>query len=140
MTRQGWRWQYRFRGWTRNPQFLSSGSDSEVVRLDNFSVVVRRTLDSVREQLLDFAVERGVEVQRDVPINEAWPQPFDNSQRMWSYDRMVTIGKPLVTAPWRSLGFYALTGKSTIPEEPKDSMSMRPPVTSHHCVGVGVVV
>ena len=33
---------------------------------------------------------------------------------MWSYDRTVTIEKPLVTAPWRSFGFYALTGKSTI--------------------------
>ena len=27
------------------------------------------------------------------------PQPFDNSQRMWSYDRTVTIEKPLITAP-----------------------------------------
>jgi hypothetical protein len=33
---------------------------------------------------------------------------------MWSYDRTVTIEKPLVTAPWRSFGFYALTGKSAI--------------------------
>jgi transposase len=33
---------------------------------------------------------------------------------MWSYDRTVTIEKPLVTAPWRSFGFYALTGTSTI--------------------------
>ncbi len=33
---------------------------------------------------------------------------------MWSYDRTVIIEKPLVTAPWRSFGFYALTGKSTI--------------------------
>ena len=47
-------------------------------------------------------------------FDEAWPQPFDNSQRMWSYDRTVTIEKPLVTAPWRSFGFYALTGTSTI--------------------------
>jgi hypothetical protein len=47
-------------------------------------------------------------------FDESWPQPFDNSQRMWSYDRTVTIEKPLVTAPWRSFGFYALTGKSAI--------------------------
>ena len=33
---------------------------------------------------------------------------------MWSYDQTVTIEKPLVTAPWRSFGFYALTEKSTI--------------------------
>jgi transposase len=33
---------------------------------------------------------------------------------MWSYNRTVTIEKPLVTAPWCSFGFYALTGKSTI--------------------------
>lgn len=45
---------------------------------------------------------------------EAWPQPFENSQRMWSFDRTVTIEKPLVTVPWRSIGFYALTGQSVI--------------------------
>lgn len=33
---------------------------------------------------------------------------------MWSFDRTVTIDKPLVTVPWRSLGFYALTGQSVI--------------------------
>jgi transposase len=33
---------------------------------------------------------------------------------MWSYDRTVTIEKPLVTTPWRSFGFYALTGKSML--------------------------
>ena len=33
---------------------------------------------------------------------------------MWSFDRTVTIEKPLVTFPWRSIGFYALTGESVI--------------------------
>ncbi|WP_235019626.1 transposase [Natrialba sp. INN-245] len=33
---------------------------------------------------------------------------------MWSFDRTVTIEKPLVTFPWRSVGFYALTGQSVI--------------------------
>ena len=33
---------------------------------------------------------------------------------MWSFDRTVTIEKPLVTFPWRSIGFYALTGQSLI--------------------------
>ncbi|NKE38126.1 IS630 family transposase, partial [Natronococcus sp. JC468] len=47
-------------------------------------------------------------------FDEAWPQPFDNSQRMWSFDRTVTIEKPLVTFPRRSIGFYALTGQSVI--------------------------
>ena len=47
-------------------------------------------------------------------FDEAWPQPFENSQRMWSFDRTVTIEKPLVTFPWRSIGFYALTGTSVI--------------------------
>lgn len=47
-------------------------------------------------------------------FDEAWPQPFENSQRMWSFDRTVTIEKPLVTFPWRSIGFYALTGQSVI--------------------------
>ena len=47
-------------------------------------------------------------------FDEAWPQPFENSQRMWSFDRTVTITKPLVTFPWRSIGFYALTGRSVL--------------------------
>lgn len=47
-------------------------------------------------------------------FDEAWPQPFENSQRMWSFDRTVTLEKPLVTFPWRSIGFYALTGQSLI--------------------------
>jgi transposase len=33
---------------------------------------------------------------------------------MWSFDRTVTIEKPLVAVPWRSIGFYALTGQSVI--------------------------
>ncbi len=33
---------------------------------------------------------------------------------MWSFDRTVTIEKPLVTVSWRSIGFYALTGQSVI--------------------------
>ncbi len=47
-------------------------------------------------------------------FGEAWPQPFENSQRMWSYDRTAQIEKPLVAVPWRSIGFYALTGQSVI--------------------------
>lgn len=43
-------------------------------------------------------------------FREAWPQPFENSQRLWSFDRTVTIEKPVITSPWRSIGFYALTG------------------------------
>ncbi len=33
---------------------------------------------------------------------------------MWSYDRTVQIKKPLVAVPWRSIGFYALTGNGVI--------------------------
>jgi transposase len=44
----------------------------------------------------------------------SWPQPFENSQRMWSYDRTVKIDKPLVTVPWKTLGFYAILGQSTL--------------------------
>jgi len=44
----------------------------------------------------------------------SWPQPFENSQRMWSYDRTVEIEKPMITAPWKALGFYAILGKSTV--------------------------
>ena len=47
-------------------------------------------------------------------MDASWTQPFENSQRVWSYDRTVTIEKPLLTVPWKSIGFYALTGESTI--------------------------
>jgi len=33
---------------------------------------------------------------------------------MWSFDRTVRIEKPLVTFPWRSIGFYPLTGQIAI--------------------------
>ena len=33
---------------------------------------------------------------------------------MWSFDQTVQISKPLVTFPWRSIGFYALTGTSVL--------------------------
>ena len=49
-----------------------------------------------------------------VSFDEAWPQPFENSQRMWSVDRTVEIAKPLVAVPWRSISFYVLTGQSVI--------------------------
>jgi len=44
----------------------------------------------------------------------SWPQPFENSQRMWSYDRTVEIKKPMVAVRWKTLGFYALLGNSTL--------------------------
>ena len=47
-------------------------------------------------------------------FDASWPQPFENSQRMWSYNRPVEIEKSLVTAPWKTLGFYAILGKSTL--------------------------
>jgi transposase len=47
-------------------------------------------------------------------LDASWPQPFENSQRMWSYDRTVEIDKPLVTVPWKTIGFYAILGKSTL--------------------------
>jgi len=47
-------------------------------------------------------------------LDASWPQPFENSQRMWSYDRTVEIEKPLVTVPWKTIGFYALLGNSTL--------------------------
>lgn len=47
-------------------------------------------------------------------FDEAWPQSVENSQRMWSFDRTVQMEKPLATFPWRSIGFYALTGQSAI--------------------------
>lgn len=47
-------------------------------------------------------------------FDASWTQPFENSQRVWSYDRTVEIEKQLLTVPWKSIGFYALFGKSSI--------------------------
>jgi len=47
-------------------------------------------------------------------FDAAWPQPFENSQRLWSYDRTVEINKPLVTVPWKTIGFYAILGNSAL--------------------------
>ena len=47
-------------------------------------------------------------------LDASWPQPFENSQRMWSYDRTVEIDKQLVTVPWKTIGFYAILGKSAL--------------------------
>jgi len=47
-------------------------------------------------------------------LDASWPQPFENSQRMWSYDHTVEIDKPLVTVPWKTIGFYAILGKSAL--------------------------
>ena len=68
-----------------------------------------------RERLGEALTKR----PRDEPLvlgffDVSWPQPFDNSQRMWSYDRTVEIEKPLMTMPVKTLGFYALLGKSTL--------------------------
>ena len=57
---------------------------------------------------------------------------------MLSFDRTVTIEKPLVTFPWRLIGFYALTGRSvitfkkelvkeTIVEAPEEIREQNPP-------------
>lgn len=47
-------------------------------------------------------------------LDASWPQPFENSQRMWSYNRTVEINKSLVTVPWKTIGFYAILGKSAL--------------------------
>jgi transposase len=47
-------------------------------------------------------------------FDASWPQPFENSQRMWSYDRTVEIDKPMLAVRWKSIGFYALVGESAI--------------------------
>lgn len=47
-------------------------------------------------------------------LDASWPQPFENSQRMWSYDRTVEIDKQLITVPWKTIGFYAILGKSAL--------------------------
>ena len=47
-------------------------------------------------------------------FDASWPQPFENSQRMWSYDRTVEINKPMVAVPWKTIGFYAILGNSTL--------------------------
>jgi hypothetical protein len=47
-------------------------------------------------------------------FDSSWPQPFENSQRMWSYDRTVELDKPMLAVRWKSIGFYALVGESAI--------------------------
>jgi transposase len=47
-------------------------------------------------------------------FDAAWPQPFGNSQRLWSFKQPVTIEKELVTFPLKSIGFYAFVGHSSI--------------------------
>ena len=48
--------------------------------------------DEILAERLDEALgEEEAEKQEDDPVvmgsfDETWPQPFDNSQRMWSYD------------------------------------------------------
>jgi transposase len=67
----------------------------------------------------DDAGEDDQESDEDEPVilgffDEAWPQSFENSQRMWSDDRTVQFEKPLVAVSWRSIEFYALTGQIVI--------------------------
>lgn len=54
-----------------------------------------------------------MERQSLASFDQAWPQPFDNSQRMWAFGKP-SFRKRLVTVSWRSFGFYALNGTSTI--------------------------
>jgi len=62
------------------------------------------------EDLNEALGEDSDEDEEDDPVvlgffDEAWPQPVENSQRMWSFDRTETIENPLVTFPWRPIGF-----------------------------------
>lgn len=47
-------------------------------------------------------------------FDKACQQSFENPQRMWSFDRTIQIENPLVTFPWRSICFDALTGQGVI--------------------------
>ena len=120
--------------WERYAVTYDRAHLAQILRADGMQYAKPRPLDPRRsadaeEQLferLQAALEEDVTVTdhstqtaRREPIvlgfmDASWTQPFENSQRVWSYDRTVTIEKPLLTVPWKSIGFYALTGESTI--------------------------
>jgi len=55
------------------------------------------TEEDFRERLGEaLTKDRGGEPLVFVFFDASWPQPFENSQRMWSYDRTVEVDKPLV--------------------------------------------
>jgi transposase len=103
---------------------------ARILRRDGMQYAIPRPLDprqpaDAEEQLferLHAALEEPAtshQSRRGEPVvlgflDASWTQPFENSQRVWSYDRTVEIEKPLLTVPWKSIGFYALLGESSI--------------------------
>ena len=103
---------------------------ARILREDGMQYAIPRPMDPRRstdaeDQLferLHAALEEPVTSTQATPaeplvlgfLDASWTQPFENSQRVWSYDRTVEIEKPLLTVPWKSIGFYALLGKSSI--------------------------
>jgi len=97
---------------------------ARLLRADGMQYAKPRPMDPRQspDAEADFRERLGEGLTKDVgddPLvlgffDASWPQPFENSQRMWSYDRTVKINKPLVTVPWKTIGFYALFGQSTL--------------------------
>jgi len=97
---------------------------ARILRADGMQYAKPRPMDPRQspDAEADFRERLGEALTKDVgddPLvlgffDASWPQPFENSQRMWSYDRTVEIDKPLVTVPWKTIGFYALFGQSTL--------------------------
>jgi len=97
---------------------------ARILRTDGMQYAKPRPMDSrqspdaeedFRERLLQaLAEDNGGEPLVLGFFDVSWPQPFENSQRMWSYDRTVEIDKPMVAVPWKTIGFYALLGNSTL--------------------------
>ena len=99
---------------------------ARILRADGMQYAIPRPMDprqpaDAEEQLferLHAALEEPA-ISPPEPIvlgffDASWTQPFENSQRVWSYDRTVEIEKQLLTVPWKSIGFYALLGESSI--------------------------
>ena len=97
---------------------------ARILRADGMQYAKPRPMDPRQspDAEADFRERLGEALTKDTDekpiilgfLDASWPQPFENSQRMWSYDRTVKIDKPLVTVPWKTIGFYALLGKSTL--------------------------
>jgi len=96
---------------------------ARILRADGMQYAKPRPMDSRQppDAEEDFRERLGEALAKDNDeplvlgfLDVSWPQPFENSQRMWSYDRTVEIDKPMVAVPWKTIGFYALLGNSTL--------------------------
>jgi transposase len=110
--------------WERYGVTYDRAQLARILRADGMQYAKPRPMDSRQppDAEEDFRERLGEALAKDndgEPLvlgffDVSWPQPFENSQRIWSYDRTVEIDKPMVAVPWKTIGFYALLGNSTL--------------------------